>query len=135
MVKLYTLSPNEFNSKLAEALKATKEFEQPEWSLFVKTSSHKQRPSFDQDFWVKRTASILRQIYRKGVVGVNRLRIRYGGRKDQGMKPPAFRQAGGKIIRTILQQLDSAGYTEKAKGKKAGRQLTLKGKELLESIK
>lgn len=135
MAKISYISPQEFNSKLAVALKEFEEFKQPEWSLYVKTSPHKQRPSFESDFWYKRTASILRQISVKGIAGVNRLRTRYGGRKDRGMQPPTFVPAGGKMIRVILQQAESAGLIEKAKGKKAGRQLTSKGKELLESIK
>jgi len=131
-----SISPNEFNLKLAEALKNVSEFQQPEWSLFVKTSVHKQRPSIEKDFWYKRAASILKQIYLKKIVGVNRLRTRYGGRKDLGMKPPRFTPAGGKIIRTLLQQSESAGLIEKVKkGNKSGRQLTSKGKQLLESIK
>lgn len=135
MKNISLMPPQEFNLKLAEALKKESVIHQPEWSLYVKTGPHKQRPSFDQSFWHKRTASILRQISIRGIVGVNRLRTRYGGRKDRGMKPPAFVQAGGKIIRVILQQLETAGFIEKAKGRKAGRQLTQKGKDLVESIK
>ena len=102
--------------------------------IFAKTGQHKERPTIEQDFWFKRAASILRQIYIKGTVGVQRLRTRYGGRKDRGMKPPEFRKAGGKIIRVILQQAESAGLLEKVKGKKSGRKLTDKGKNLLESL-
>lgn len=62
------------------------------------------------------------------------MRTRYGGRKDKGVKPPRFIRGGGKIIRVILQQSEAAGLLEKAKGKRAGRQLTEKGKELLGKI-
>ena len=57
------------------------------------------------------------------------------------MKPEKFKKSGGKIIRVILQQADSAGFTElvkKIKGvreRKPGRQLTEKGKKFLEAIK
>ena len=124
-----------YNLALAEALKKMSEFERPEWSEYVRTGASKQRPSEDVDFWHKRAASILRQIYKKGILGVNRLRTKYGGRKNRGMKPDEFRRAGGKIIRTILQQCDAAGFTEKAEGKKKGRKLTKKGKDFMEGIK
>lgn len=138
---VYDLNSQEYNLKLAEALKKLEEFEQPEWSKFVKSGTSKQRPVEDKDFWHKRAASILRQIYKNKIVGVSRLRTRYGSRKSRGMKPEEFRKAGGKIIRTILQQADKAGLTEIAKtikgvkSRKPGRQLTEKGKKFLEAIK
>src|SRR3989338_7570714 len=121
-----TIEPQKYNTTLAEAIKKSKFFEKPGWIDFVKTSTSKSRPSADENFWYKRAASILRQIYIKEVVGVNRLRTRYGGRKDRGHRPPEFRKSGGKIIRKILQQAESAGFLEKVKGKKSGRQLTAK---------
>ncbi len=135
MSDIRTIESHKYNLQLAEALKKVTEFEKPDWVDFVKNSTHKKRPSNDEDFWYKRIASILRQIYIKGIVGVERLRTRYGGRKDRGQRPPQFRKGSGKIIRVILQQSDEAGLTEKVKGKKAGRKLTDKGKEFLEGIK
>lgn len=132
---IYDLEAGEFNKKLAEALKHIHEFKMPEWAIFVKTGTSKVRPPFDDDFWHKRAASILRQIAIKGVVGVQRLRNRYGGKKTRGAQPPEFRKSSGKIIRVILQQAEKAGLLEKATGKKAGRKLTLKGKKFLEEIK
>jgi len=138
---VYELDVHEYNKKLAEALKKVPEFKQPEWSIFVKTSPSKERPTDDPDFWHKRVASILRQIYKKNIIGVNRLRTRYGSKKKRGMKPEKFKRAGGKIIRTILQQSDAAGFTEITKDikgtrrKKPGRQLTSKGKSFMEEIK
>lgn len=129
------IHPDKYNKALAEALKSIKEFEKPDWVDFVKTSTHKQRPTVEEDFWYKRAASILRQIYIKKIVGVERLRTRYGGRKDRGARPPEFRKGAGKIIRVILQQAEKAGFVEKVKmPKKSGRQLTEKGKTFLESV-
>ena len=130
-----SIEPAKYNLALAGALKEIPEFKKPEWIDYVKTGADKARPNIDPDFWYKRAASILRQTYIKGIVGVNRLRTRYGGRKDRGMKPPRFHKSGGKIIRLILQQAEVAGLLEKSKSKKAGRMLTVKGKEFLESIK
>ena len=138
---LYDLNPQEYNLKLAEALKKIPEFKEPEWAQFVKTGPAKERPIDEPDFWYKRTASILKQIYRKKILGVNRLRTRYGSKKNRGFAPEHFMKAGGKIIRTILQQADMAGFTEIVKTNKiskirrVGRQLTKKGIDFLESIK
>lgn len=130
-----TIQSGEYNLALAEALKKLPEFKKPEWVDFVKTGTQKVRPNIGPDFWYKRGASILRQIYVKGTVGVQRLRTRYGGRKDLGAQPARFVRSGGKIIRVLLQQSESAGLLEKAKGLKPGRKLTEKGRKFLESIK
>jgi small subunit ribosomal protein S19e len=138
---VYGNDPHEYNLALAEALKKIPELEIPEWVLYVKSSSSKERYPEEDDFWYKRSASILRQIYKEGIVGVNRLRTKYGSNKNRGAKPSRFVRAGGKIIRTILQQTDKAGITEVAKNikgvrsKRPGRKLTPQGIELLESIK
>ena len=140
MNPVYELDAQEYNLKLADALKKIPEFNEPEWAQFVKSGPAKERPIDDLNFWHKRSASILRQIYKKNVVGVSRLRTKYGSKKDRGFKPERFRRAGGKIIRTILQQSDASGFTEIAKAirgvrnRKPGRQLTEKGKKFLESI-
>jgi small subunit ribosomal protein S19e len=137
---VYSMNPQEYNDKLAEALKSVPEFKAPEWVFFVKSGPSKERPVESPDFWYNRTASILRQVYKHDVVGVNRLRTRYGSKKDRGMKPEQFRKAGGKIIRTILQQSDKAGFTEIAKDVRGmrkmrpGRKMTEKGKNFLEAI-
>ncbi|MFA5953823.1 MAG: 40S ribosomal protein S19 [Candidatus Pacearchaeota archaeon] len=138
---VFELNAQEYNLKLAEALKKIPEFKQPEWSKFVKSGSAKERPINDDDFWYKRSASILRQIYNKGILGVSRLRTKYGSKKNRGSRPEQFRKASGKIIRTILQQSDKAGFTEIAKdirgvkSKRPGRKLTEQGKRFLEEIK
>ncbi len=141
MNPVYDLDTQEYNLKLAKALKNIPELKQPEWSEYVKSGPSKKRPIEDPDFWYKRSASILRQIYRKNTLGVSRLRTRYGSRKERGNRPEKFRKASGKIIRTILQQTDAAGLTEinktirGVKSKKAGRQLTENGKKFMEEIK
>ena len=136
MNPIYELSAQEYNLKLAEALKKIPEFKQPEWAEFVKSGPAKERPIDDPDFWHKRAASILRQIYKMKIVGVNRMRTKYGSKKNRGYKPERFQRAGGKIIRTILQQSDKAGLTEvfKFRGKRCGRRLTEKGIKFLEDV-
>ena len=105
---VYDFDQQEYNLKLAEALKQIPEFKAPEWIDFVKSGPSKERPINDPDFWYKRTASILKQIYKMKTVGVSRLKTKYGSKKNRGTKPEEFRKAGGKIIRLILQQCDQA---------------------------
>jgi small subunit ribosomal protein S19e len=138
---VYELNAQEYNIKLAEALKKVPEFQEPEWVKFVKSGPAKERPIDDVDFWHKRAASVLRNIYKTGSVGVQRLRTKYGSKKNRGFKPEAFKRGSGKIIRIILQQADKAGFTEiqkpirGVKSKKPGRILTDKGKKFMEEIK
>jgi small subunit ribosomal protein S19e len=134
MANIKLIEAGKYNVILAEALKKAGGFEEPEWVRFVKTGSAKKRPSIEDDFWFKRSASILRQIYINEIVGVGSLRTRYGGRKNRGMEPARFRKSGGKIIRVILQQAENAGMVEKVVGKKAGRKMTDHGKKFLEEV-
>jgi small subunit ribosomal protein S19e len=128
------IEPEKFIKALALELKNIKEFEAPEWTLFVKTGASKQRPPENDDWWYVRAASILRTVYVKGVVGVERLRTKYGSRKNRGMAPEKFFRSSGKIIRVILQQATKANLVEHIKEKKTGRRLTRKGKEMLEEL-
>lgn len=127
--------PQEYIIELAKALKEIKEFKTPDWAEFVKTGPAKVRPPQDNNFWYIRTASILRQLYIRGVVGVNRLRTRYGSKKDRGGRPDKFKRSGGKIIRTILQQAEQAGFVERLSKIQFGRRLTQNGRNFLDSIK
>ena len=132
-MSIYELNPRELNNKLAEELKKIPEIKAPEWALIVKSSVSRERPPFDEDFWQKRTASILRQLYIKRIIGVNKLKMRYGGKQNRGQRRSRFKKGSGKIIRVILQQTETAGLVQKAD--KRGRKLTDKGKSLVESIK
>ena len=118
--------------RLSEELKKLKELTPPEWSHFVKTGTHKIRPPEQPDWWYARAASLLRRLFIDGPVGVQRLRSYYGGRKKLGVAPEHFRRAGGKILRTLLQQLDKAGLVVKTE--RGGRKLTAKGANMLTAI-
>jgi len=134
MTDIKSIEAGKYNELLAEALKKEKIFEKPDWVDFVKSAPNRKRPTSEEDFFYKRAASILRQIYIREIVGVERLRNRYGGRKDRGGKPAKFVKGSGKLIRLILQQAETAGLLQKAEGNKKGRTLTDKGKKLLESV-
>lgn len=119
-------------SKLAEYLKNKVEaVKPPEWAVWVKTSVARERPPQNPDWWYYRAASILRKLYLKGPLGVDDLRLMYGGRKNRGCAPEHFHKGSGKIIRLILQQLESAGLVERTA---KGRVLTPAGRSLLDKM-
>ncbi len=137
MVTVYDVEPNLFIEELAKELE--KEIQMPEWAKFVKTGHGRERPPLQDNWWYLRAAAILRQIYIHGPIGVSRLRTRFGNRKNRGHAPEKHAKASGKIIRTILQQLEEKGYikhVEIKKGKNVykGRVVTEKGKSFLDKL-
>ena len=139
MAKIKKITPREIHSDLfietlASKLKNMNEFKMPEWAMFVKTGAAKVKPPERNDWWHIRAASILRSIYMRGIVGVSKLRTKYGSRKKRGARPEKFYKASGKLIRTVLQQATKVGFVEHIKENKAGRRITKKGKEFLESL-
>jgi small subunit ribosomal protein S19e len=88
-------------------------------------------PSFT-NWWYTRAASIARQVYLHPGTSVNDLRNRYGGRQHNGSAPCHFAKASGKIVRTILNQLEQIGWVEKPKG--ATRRITPKGQKQLDQV-
>jgi len=85
----------------------------------------------NKDWWHVRCASILRKIYVNKSIGVERLRAEYGGKRDRGSKPNKAMAGSGAIVRHAIQQLETAGYITKMKGK--GRMLTNKGVKFLDN--
>ncbi|MHA1268815.1 MAG: 30S ribosomal protein S19e [Candidatus Helarchaeota archaeon] len=134
MTTVYDVPARLIIEKLAEVLKEYEEIKPPSWANYVKTGSHRERaPDKPAEvWWYIRCASLLRKLYIKGSIGINRLRIIYGGRKNRGSKPYHFRKAGGAIIRNALHQLEDAGLVEVIN--REGRVLTSKGVSLLDRI-
>ncbi len=114
---------------LSEELK--KSMKMPEWALYAKTGNSRQRPPEQKDWWFTRAASVLRRIYLDGPVGIHRLQSYYGGRKRRGHKQAHFRKGSGKIIRTILQDLESMKLVEKDK---KGRKVAKEGQRLMDKV-
>ena len=129
MVTVYDVDAQRLISKTAEKIKELG-FEYPEWAKFVKTGAHKERPPQNKDWIYTRAAAILRQIYIKGPVGTERLRTKFGGRKNYGVTPEHKVKASGKIIRYCLQQLEKLELLEKTK---EGRKISPKGMSLLDN--
>jgi len=117
--------------KLAKTLKESiDEIVPPKWAPLAKTGSHTQRPPEDPEWWFTRCASILRKIYMKGPVGIERLCREYGGRIDRGVKREHARRGASQNIRKILQQLEAAGLVETQKNR--GRIISKEGRRLLD---
>ena len=135
MSQILIVNPNELINKAAEELKKQKLVEPTEWSVFVKTGHSKQRLPDNDDWWYYRSAAILRSIAKLGPVGTQKLRTKYGSKKNRGHKPEKFFEASGSIIRKILQQLEKSELIKQTKiGVRKGRILTPKGNSLLNKI-
>ena len=130
---MYDVDAQELIQKTAEELKKIPEIKPPAWAEFVKTGMHKERPPADSDWWYLRSASVLRTVYRLGPIGVSKLRAKYGGKKNRGVKKEHFYKGSGNILRKSLQQLEKAGFVKFAeKGVHKGRIITPKGKSFLD---
>lgn len=105
---------------------------QPEWAAFVRTGVSKARVPVREDWWQVRAAAILRTVATRGPIGTQKLRVKFGSRQNRGKAPDKFKEASGKIIRTILQQLEEAHLIKQdARGAHKGRVATGKGYTLL----
>ncbi|MDI6885675.1 MAG: 30S ribosomal protein S19e [archaeon] len=130
MTTVYDVPPDKLVRVVGEKLKKNKAISLPKWGINVKGMANKELPPQDKDWWWVRCASVLRQIYIHGPVGVARLRTRYGGRVGRGVKRERFREASGKIIREVLSQLERAGYVTKTK---KGRKISPEGQKFLDT--
>ncbi len=135
MANIYDVDQSELVEKAAEELKKVEDIKPAEWALFVKTGAGRERAPADKNWWYKRAASVLRLVYKLGPIGVEKLRTKYGGKKNRGMKPEKFYKASGNILRKILQQLEKAGFVKKDEIKSyKGRVVTPKGRSFLDKI-
>lgn len=106
----------------------------PDWARFVKTGVHKERPPEQANWWCIRAASILRNIYLNGPVGVERLRTVYGGKKSLGHQPTHTRKASGKVVRAIMQDLERAKLIESVVQPRRGRKVTREGQRFMDNM-
>lgn len=129
----YDVPSNLLIQRLANYLKdEVDQITPPPWASVVKTSSYAQRPPQNADWWFTRCASVLRKVYLKGPIGIQRLRAEYGGRKDRGVRPEHTRKGGGAIVRKALQQLGEAKLVESSGNR--GRIVTKQGRSLLDRL-
>ncbi|MFH0832297.1 MAG: 30S ribosomal protein S19e [Candidatus Aenigmatarchaeota archaeon] len=126
---IHDIEADKLIKKAAESLK--EKMQMPAWAVYVKTGVNRERPPEQSDWWFIRAASILRRIYLDGPVGVERLKSYYGGLHRRGHKQAHFAKAGGKIIRTILKDLEKLNFVEKVDKPKKGRKITKEGIKFL----
>jgi small subunit ribosomal protein S19e len=131
MTSVYIVPARPLIENLAQKLHDNEHIKPPDWSLFVKTGRHRERPPVNQDWWFVRVAAVLRKIYLHSPIGVTHLRSMFGGRADRGSKPKKAVLGSGAVIRQSLQQLEKAGLIVTEKGK--GRSITAKGRSLLDN--
>ena len=119
--------------RLAKHLKdEVDEIDPPAWTPFAKTGVHTQKPPTNPDWWFVRCASILRKIYLKGPIGIERIRQEYGGRIDRGARPEHASKGSGAVARNAIQQLQKASLVKAQKNE--GRVVTNGGRQLLDRI-
>ena len=134
MVSVYDVPANELIEASADELKRQNMVKAPEWAVFVKTGVHKARPPVNPDWWYVRSASVLRTVYLRGPVGVEKLKTLYGGKQRRGHKPAIFATGSGNIARKILQQLEKSGLVASVDKPKKGRKITAKGTAFLDKL-
>jgi small subunit ribosomal protein S19e len=128
----FNVNPRDLNRELARELKERKLVTPPAWAPFVKTGSHVERVPQSHDWWYHRAASVLRTVAVKGPIGTAKLAVKYGGRKNRGVAPDQFREAGTNILRKCLQQMEKSRLLKQVdyQGHK-GRVITKEGMALL----
>ena len=131
MTTVYDVPADHIIRRVAEELKKRKEIVPPAWAAFAKTGVHKEMPPEDPDWWFTRAAAVLRRVYVDGPLGVERMRSFYGGNKNRGSRPNAFRKGSGSILRKSLQQLEAAGLIIHDK---TGRRVSPTGMSFLDNL-
>lgn len=116
--------------KAAEKLKEAG-IAKPAYIDFVKSGPSRERVPSQKDFWYIRCASILRQVYLNGPIGVSKLRTKYGSKKMHTVSRHHQHKAGGSIIKDAFDALEKLGYIKKAK---TGRVITDSGRSFLDKI-
>jgi small subunit ribosomal protein S19e len=131
MTTVYDVPADLLIRKVAEVLKSRQEIKPPAWASFAKTGVHKEMPPEDPDWWYVRSAAVLRRVYVDGPLGVQRMRSFYGGKKNRGSKPNAFRKGSGAILRKALQQLEACKFILHDK---TGRRLSPEGHSFMDAM-
>lgn len=130
MAKVFDIPAEMLVERLATQLREDGVSE-PEWTAFVKTGAHADRPPHRRDWWYVRCASIMRKIYMHGPVGINGLRKEYGGGRPSGYGAAHHRLAGGAIVRNAVHSLESLGLLTQAQG---GRVVTSAGMKKMDAL-
>ena len=132
MATMYDVPAEALIEALADELEDR--LDEPDWAQFAKGGANRELPPEQEDFWAIRAGSLLRKVADTGPVGIERLATEYGGAKRgtnrYGVAPAKRADGSRNVIRTILQQLEEAGFVETAEGQ--GRRITADGRSLLD---
>lgn len=103
----------------------------PGYVIYTKTGPGKERVPQSEDFWYFRCASVLRQVYLNGPIGISRLRTKYGAKRGHWVRRHHHYRAGGSVIKDAFDALEKKGYI---KSTKQGRVITPSGKSFLDRL-
>lgn len=131
MTTPYDVPAKDLIDVIAKKLEKDENIEIPKENIYSKTGVNRESTPTDKNWWYTRCAAILRKVYIKNNIGVERLAEEFGGKKNRGSKPHKARAGSGTIARRALQQLEKAGYISKIKGR--GRMLSPKGKSFMDN--
>jgi small subunit ribosomal protein S19e len=132
MANIYDVKAVDVVKIAAERLK--EKIKKPSYVDYVKSGANKERVPADPDFFYVRSASILRQVYVNGPIGVSKLRTRYGSRQEHVVHRRHHVKSGGSVIRDALQGLEKAGYVKQSTTARKGRIITPQGRSFLDKI-
>lgn len=133
MATRYDVDATELIERMAKDFEKVPAIQPPSWAPFVKTGASKELPPARKDWWQVRAASVLRKVSMKGPIGVSKLRVQYGGKKNRGSRTEVFKKGSGAITRRLLQQLEKAGFIKQTKiGVHFGRIITKEGEEFMD---
>ncbi|MFB6201495.1 MAG: 30S ribosomal protein S19e [Halorhabdus sp.] len=136
MATLYDVPASDLIEAVADELASEDAIEAPDWMTVAKTGVGKELAPEQDDFWETRAASLLRKVAVEEPIGVGSLATAYGETTDGSnryrVSPPKQADGSRNIIRTALQQLETAGYVQTAEGE--GRRITPEGRSLLDEV-
>lgn len=116
--------------RAAERLKDAK-VAKPKYIDFVKSGPSRERLPSSRDFWYVRCASLLRQVYLNGPIGISKMRTRYGTSKGHTVHRHHHVRTGGSMIKDAFDVLEKMNYVKKTK---EGRVITPQGRSFLDKI-
>ena len=138
MTTYYDVPADQLISSLSSKLKEIGAVSPPDWTDYVKTGTHKERPPVQDDWWYIRSAAVFRKVAIKGPIGTNRMSQEFGGTKNRGVKRNKAVSGSRNITRKILQQLSEANLITNSMNSTGtvnrGKILSPSGQSLIDGI-
>jgi len=131
MTTAYDVPANLLIERLATKLSGYEAVKQPDWAKFVKTGPHREKAPVRADWWQLRAAAVLRKVYVKGPIGVERLAAEYGGKTDRGSAPYHAVRGSRAIARMMIKQLEASKLVRTERGR--GRLISGAGQSLIDN--